>query len=206
VGTILLHGLLSLTAPYAWSEPLLRALPYARRLDLERRAPEMRVASLAGVALALFGASRVRLRTALARDLRFPNKGKPVLAGGPRFSVSHSDRHVACLVSDEVDPGLDLEARTERIEAGRLDRWCRSEATLKAAGLRLQDLDRVEHDEASHTACVAGRRYHLVEVDNVRDHVCYVALAHPCELTVEELDLAGEELSAALERSLGIAA
>ena len=57
---IILHARLRppLSCP-SWQEPLLQALPYAQRLELERREPEARRASLAGLGLVLVGAARV---------------------------------------------------------------------------------------------------------------------------------------------------
>jgi hypothetical protein len=50
---IILHARLRLplSCP-SWQEPLLQALPYAHRLELERREPQARRASLAGLGLA----------------------------------------------------------------------------------------------------------------------------------------------------------
>jgi phosphopantetheinyl transferase len=164
------------------------------------------MASLAGVALALLGASQVTGHTVLLRKLRFPANGKPAFEGGPHFSISHADRHVACLVSDEVDPGLDLEARSRNIDAERLDQWCRSEAALKAAGRGVRDLDRVVHTAKDASASVDGRNYVLAAITEIAGHVCYAALSRPCEIIVQQHDLAAPVLLAAVERSLGGAA
>jgi hypothetical protein len=58
---IILHAslLLPVCCP-SWQEPLLQSLPYAHRLELERRQPEARRASLAGLGLVLMAAARLK--------------------------------------------------------------------------------------------------------------------------------------------------
>ena len=60
-------------------------------------------ASLAGIALILLGAERIAGRPFAPRELSFPLDRKPVLPGGPEFSVSHSDGHVACCIVRDAD-------------------------------------------------------------------------------------------------------
>ena len=73
-------------------------------------------------------------------QLRFPLGGKPMLTGGPWFSVSHSGNRVAAALSDRGDVGLDLEdapvgdAAADPETTASLGRWTATEAVLKAVG------------------------------------------------------------------------
>lgn len=65
-----------------------------------------------------FGQSHVRMRALLGAHLGVPaaevkfeetEHGKPFLAGGPFFNLSHSHNLAALAISEEVDLGLDIE-------------------------------------------------------------------------------------------------
>jgi phosphopantetheinyl transferase len=159
---------------------LLDQLPYAKRLDLERRDPGARRASLAGLWLALEGAARLRGCEVDVASLRFPADGKPYLEGGPHFSISHSPQHVAAAVCESVEIGLDL----EEVDAGsgdslaarqKLQRWTATEAVLKAAGRGLREARSVELDESLATGTLAGVCYRLRPVEISTDVVAHVA-------------------------------
>jgi phosphopantetheinyl transferase len=145
---------------------LMERLPYAKRLDLERREPGARAAGLAGIWLALEGAARLRGRAVDIVSLRFPADGKPHLECGPHFSISHSPQHVAAAVCESVEIGLDLEdvdplpgdsSETRQ----KLQRWTATEAVLKAAGRGLREARWVELDESLATGTLAGVLYRL---------------------------------------------
>jgi hypothetical protein len=149
---------------------LLGQLPYAKRLELERREPGARIAGLAGLWLALEGAARLRGREVDVASLRFPPDGKPYLEGGPYFSISHSPQHVAAAVCESVEIGLDLEdvdpVSGDSGEARqKLRRWTATEAVLKAAGRGLRDARSVELDESLATGMLAGVLYGLTPVE-----------------------------------------
>lgn len=163
---------------------LLERLPYARRLEIERREPEARYARLAGIALALRGAAGLRAAPVDAGQLVFPAGGKPALAGGPSFSVSHGGRHVGVALCGAGEVGFDLEAvdgRASDPAAGlaRLARWTATEAVLKAAGRGLRDARAVELDESLRSGRVAGTSYHLARVAISDDVVASLATANP---------------------------
>ncbi len=83
-------------------------------------------------------------------DLRTGEQGKPYLAEGPFFSLSHSDSYVFLAVSGEMPVGADLErpgradARTLKkvslmdaehmTDRERTEEWTRVEASLKLQG------------------------------------------------------------------------
>jgi len=178
---------------------LMERLPYAKRLELERREPGGRSASLAGIWLALEGAARLRGRPADVASLRFSTGGKPCLEGGPYFSISHSLRHVAAAVCESVEIGFDL----EEVGTGpgdsskgpkKLQRWTATEAILKAAGLGLREARSVELDDSLVTGTLAGERYWLRPVEISTDVVAHLATFAPCE-SVEVVEWSGPGLT-----------
>ena len=139
---IILHASLRLplTSP-PWQETLLQELPYAHRLELERRESAARRASLAGLGLVLVATAWVTRQEFPPRAFRFSPAGQPSLAGGPRFSISHSPSRVVCIVCADTDCGIDIEDVPESANAEmatKLRRWTATEATLKAAGMGLR--------------------------------------------------------------------
>lgn len=189
----------------AWAGPLLAALPYAWRLEFERRAPEPRLASLAGLALALCGATRLQRTPPAVRDLSRDAEGKPRLAAGPYFSVSHGATRVAAIVTRGCEVGLDVESVAQGADLRELRRWTATEAALKAAGLGLRAVGDVEVAATGEKAVVRGRRYGLMPVQLAADVVACVAAERILQLDCSELGLDAPELSAAVERSLGLA-
>jgi phosphopantetheinyl transferase len=145
---IVLHAALPGHCGLALEATLMPRLPYAKRLQLERCDVYERRSSLAGIALLLQGAARFATGSFAAASISFPLGGKPFIAGGPRFSISHSASRVAVAVSDRCELGLDLEDRDQAGEhAARsrmgLERWTAIEAALKVAGAGIQSADRV---------------------------------------------------------------
>ena len=119
----------------AW---LLERLPYARRMELETREAAARVASLRALELLRRGVERLRGAALEMSALRYPAGGKPSLAGGPYFSVSHSGTRVAVALSEQCEVGIDIEDLVAAADADRLGQWTAVEATLKAAGSGLR--------------------------------------------------------------------
>ena len=154
---MVLHAALTDRRDPAGDDALLRQLPYARRLELERRGAAARAASLHGVRLLAGGVARLR-RTALdLAQLRYPGGGKPFLDGGPWFSVSHSGGRVAVAVSDHCELGLDLEDLDRPgLDRDALERWVAVEAALKAVGAGLVRAGDVRLSSDLGTAEIAG--------------------------------------------------
>jgi hypothetical protein len=204
---ILLHASLEPGTVARWSDPLLRALPYARRLQLESAEPSSRWASLGGIALALTGARRAG-RASRVGDFVFEADAKPRFRDGPFFSLSHTTDRVGCVVASTLDVGLDLErapGEAARAPLHKLLGWTAAEATLKAAGLGLRHLAVVRADPDTLTAVLDGRHYVLREVWLGPHTVGHVAATEPLALEVAELALDGDEASAAVECALGLA-
>ena len=178
---------------------LLGQLPYAKRLELERREPGARIAGLAGLWLALEGAARLRGREVDVASLRFPPDGKPYLEGGPYFSISHGPQHVAAAVCESVDIGFDLEevgaaSGDSSAVLHRLRRWTATEAVLKAAGRGLREARSVELDNLRESGMLAGVRYRLRPVEISTDVVAHLATLAPCE-SVEVVEWSGPGLA-----------
>jgi len=181
---IVLHAPLTGHARAAREPALLAALPYAKRLQLERGDPDARSASLAGIALALQAAARLRGREVLAADLRFPQDGKPGLVDGPFFSISHSVTRVTCAASHVIDCGIDIEdagsvSPMPRAMRERLRVWTATEAVLKAAGLGLRAVKEVTVAADLCTAELRGVRYWLLELELGPDTVAHLAAPRP---------------------------
>jgi phosphopantetheinyl transferase len=209
MSVIVLHAEQPPGAAPPWQPALLQALPYARRLQLERRDAATRSNSLAGVALALFGAAQLRQGAAGIRELEFAVDAKPAFGRGPWFSVAHSGAFVCCALSLDVDPGLDVEACADAADVARrrqLQRWTAIEATLKAAGQGVLHAQAVELETDLAGARLAGVRYRLRPLELRPGLVCTLALPFERPVTMTAIDLTATAFSAALERSLGLGA
>ena len=188
VDVLIVHAALPEDDRVAGAAALLARLPYARRLELEGRDAAGRLAGLAGSALALAGASRLRGHAVGVADLRFPAGGKPSLAGGPWFSVSHSVHRVAVALSDRCELGLDLEDVVARVDAVGLERWTATEAALKAVGAGLRSAGRVRLARDLGTAVVGGTEVHLQSLALGADCVaCLGTRARVVSLAVEQV-------------------
>ena len=159
-----LHAPLPADLPAPRVALLLAQLPYARRLELESRDPAARSASLLGVELLLEGVLRLRGGALDLARLSFPQDGKPMLDGGPWFSISHAESRIAVALSDRCDLGIDLEEYSAaRPDRAALQRWTATEATLKAVGLGVRYAREVRIDEQFATAqlreqpCICAR-------------------------------------------------
>jgi len=187
---LVLHAALpGSTAPAAVTR-LLEALPYAYRLELERRGESARRASLAGIALLLEAVHRTRGEPADLRGLRMFTGSRPSLEGGPSFSIAHSTTRVAVAVSECCEPGLDLE---DVGAAGRtmaeLARWTAAEATLKAMGAGLREVRQVQFDDGLSGSRFRGTRLHLRPVHLVQGCVAHLASRTAISVvTVDEID------------------
>jgi phosphopantetheinyl transferase len=163
---------------------LLAALPYAKRMQLERRDADARDASLAGITLALEAATTLRGESVTAVELTFPEGGKPRLAAGPFFSIAHSVHSVVCAASLELDCGIDIEdvpAPGGLVQASRdrLRTWTATEAVLKAAGLGVRAARDVTVAADRATAQLRGIAYWLRELDLGADSVACIATPQP---------------------------
>lgn len=189
---LILHAELPGELPDGVEAALLARLPYGRRIELERRDAADRVASLAGIALVLAGAGRMRGQWVDPAQLRFAQGRGPTLEGGPRFSVSHSRRRVGVALCDGGSLGLDVEdvaASSHRAGPGldALERWTAIEAALKACGAGLREADKVRLSEDRSIATFAGEAIHLRPLQLAAGCVACLATGSPVlELTVEE--------------------
>lgn len=169
---------------------LLESLPYGHRLELERRSPEQRRASLAGLELALAGLERITGLRVQPASLQFPQGGKPRVAGGPCFSVSHCTSRVGVAFVDDGEVGFDVEARaaagggparvsTRAAHSPTLEQWTAIEAVLKAMGTGLESASEVELSADLRTARLHGQPLWLQAVDLGPDYVAAIATTRP---------------------------
>ncbi|MGB3312885.1 MAG: 4'-phosphopantetheinyl transferase superfamily protein [Albidovulum sp.] len=138
-------------------------------------------------------AAHVFLRSSLASvtnrcpadiDIQRPTKGKPYVAGGAQFNLSHSGALAVCVLHPAVETGIDVEIATRDIsEAGLpqnlvpaervsppgdrsawLRLWVRKEAVIKALGqglhAHLPAFD-VGHamDQCDHWRCLSPEKH-----------------------------------------------
>lgn len=204
---ILLHASLEPGIAPRWTDELLRALPYGRRLQIERADAGARTASLAGLALALTGAGRLGDAVPRVAEFRFATGAKPRFEHGPHFSVSHTVDRVACAVCSTIDVGLDIENVPSGVGHAtllELVRWTATEATLKAAGLGLPQVRKVVLEGPAIGAIEGDGRYTLREFQLSAHTIGHVASAEPVELLVDAVALDGAEVSAAVQCALGL--
>lgn len=186
---MLLHALLPGHLDPGRQQSLLERLPYAKRLELERRDEASRVASLLAIELVLQAAGSISGRSFLPSDLLYLAGGKPLLRSGPFVSITHSRRRVAVAVSRDLDIGLDMEDRVDRTpeEIERLLRWTAAEAVLKAAGAGIRDARRVKIAGDGCAASFDGVAYSLWQPALTEDVVCRLASPEPgAELVINE--------------------
>jgi phosphopantetheinyl transferase len=177
---IVLHAALAGQDAPGLEQALFERLPYAYRLELERRDAPARFASLRGLSLLAEGVLRTRGAAFDPSRLRFPEGAKPTLEGGPHFSISHSSCRVAVALSERYDLGFDIEdAGTHGRSHADLERWAAVEASLKAlgAGLRRSAEVRLSPDLA--TAEMAGALVHLRPVALAADCIAMLATREP---------------------------
>ncbi len=134
-------------------------LPYGRQLQLGNE-PLRQSHSLLGVALACELLARVARRPLRAAQLRYRAGGKPYAPGFPDFSIAHAGDWVVCAVANRGAIGVDIEAlgTAGASTAGALAHWSGREATLKAAGATLGEMQHV-HGGGSHWRFRARRWY-----------------------------------------------
>jgi phosphopantetheinyl transferase len=176
---IVLHAARTAVLAAARAQWFLDRLPYARRLELERRDGAERAASLLALELLLEAVTRLRGACPDLERLRFPQGHKPSLEHGPWFSVTHSRTRVAIAASDRCDVGIDVEDRDGRADPAALDRWTAIEATLKAAGCGLRHAREVRLAGDLSTGEVSGQIVHLRGVAIAPDSVAHLATVQP---------------------------
>lgn len=183
---IVLQARLDGDAPQGDEPSLMRRLPYARRLELERRDARSRRAGMVALGLALEGLARVRGRVVEVGELHFPQGGKPRCAGGESFSISHSSRTAAVAVSGDCDVGIDVEdlgaPGDADLDARReLEHWTTVEAVLKAAAVGLRHVHEVQVDRADLRARLRDREYFLCPLQLGPGIVAHLAATKPVE-------------------------
>jgi phosphopantetheinyl transferase len=185
---IVLHAARVGQADAGRMQSLLERLPYAYRLELERRDAAARSASLQGLGLLAEGIRRLREAAFDPSRLRFPEGGKPALEGGPHFSISHGGSRVAVALSERCVLGLDIEdVGTSGCSRSALVRWTAVEAALKACGAGVRRAPEVRVSQDLATAELAGAVVHLRPVTLAADCVATLATREPVgRVTVEE--------------------
>jgi hypothetical protein len=182
-GVIVLHALLPPHADAPRVDAWLRRLPYGRQLEIERRPPRDRLASIIGIELAIAGAECLGAVGADVSRLRFPQDGKPRFETGPPFSISHTATRVAVAVCRDFEVGLDAEDLDEATATDgirlRLRRWTATEACLKVMGVGLRRAADVRLSARLECATLDGTAVHLRPVALGPGTICHVATLAP---------------------------
>lgn len=119
-------------------------------------------------------------------QIRFQEDGKPYL-DSVHFNISHSDDLVVCAISEKSRIGIDVEKRKEiilqnfrpwfsnkeweDINAGKNKKekfywyWTRKESVIKALGVNLSYLHKIELDTNQDFFIEGGKRWYLKKVD-----------------------------------------
>jgi phosphopantetheinyl transferase len=133
--------------PPAIAAQLRAAVPYGRRMRLAQGSAA--IASLLGIALARVLLAEVQGQPAASLTLQFPYRKKPFSHSGADFSLSHSGSWLAGIACASARVGLDIEvAVPANSSAGSVTRdladWTAREATVKACGALLDEVDQVQ--------------------------------------------------------------
>ena len=117
---------------------------------------------------------------------------------------------VACCARAGAVCGIDIEdlpAAADAATVQTLRRWTATEAVLKAMGLGLRAANEVAVDDAIAWGSMRGERFALQALTELPGVVGHIAAPSRCGLSLAEIDLCDDAtVSAALERSLGLAA
>ncbi|HLQ13680.1 MAG TPA: hypothetical protein VK130_10630 [Steroidobacteraceae bacterium] len=141
---ILAYSQLRGDLPAVQRERLRAQLPYARRLRIPLDA-RCQSQTYLGLALACRLLSDVSGRQVGPSLLRFARTGKPYAPGGPEFSITHTGEWVLCALAAQGEVGIDAEEKgAAQLSEGRLAIWTAKEATIKAAGATLAELEQVQ--------------------------------------------------------------
>lgn len=119
-------------------------------------------------------------------DINYQEDGKPLLKG-VFFNISHSDKLVVCAISTEGQIGIDVEKEkpvdlenfkawfTEKefsdiINSSNPDKkffwyWTRKESIIKALGLKLSELHRIELDSTQDYFIYENKKWYLKDLD-----------------------------------------
>lgn len=205
---ILLHHAPLPAAPDAQRlECWIRALaPDKAARVLRLRRPELRLATVLGVALLQDCARAAGLPPPRAADLRFPEHGKPAWPSGPDFSISHAGGWVACALAPpgeqvglDIEPAGAAEAAVLRLVAGEgellayrhagltaTDLWTAKEAVVKLTG---EGTLAARHARVGLEAAeLAGRRYALSRPALAPGILCAVAASRPLPTVVRQAE------------------
>lgn len=134
-----------------WAQKPVAGLPPAYRERVSAMQSDgARARTCAGIALLAHGLELLHGDRSALNRVGFDANGRPTLAAGPSFSISHSRQWVACALSDAHRVGLDIEQRRDGISPSLVQRmtegltpaddldffdaWCAREATVKASG------------------------------------------------------------------------
>lgn len=179
---------------------------YSDRLN-RMRSTRARNRTLAGLWLLQQGAPIAGFRAPELSTLGRDKHGRPLLADGPAFNISHSDNLIACAIGHQLSPGLDVEhirpidpARFRRvftaaeIAAATHDQqhffrlWTAREASVKATGrvgLTRMAGTQITGDQA----LIDNETLHLQWPDLCGEYVTCLATPQPALVRIQQLPI-----------------
>ncbi len=187
----------------------LAQLPGAMAEKIQRfRHWEDAQASLYGKLMLIEGLQRYGHSAGALNDITFSDYGRPSLAGGPEFNISHSGSLVMCALTTERKVGIDIEEvkdidlddfrsiwrQDEWDQINTADGslipfftfWTKKEAIIKADGKGLSiPLQSIFIGPA--TARIGADEWHLKQLPMQPGYLCHVASNLPLDCPIEIL-------------------
>ncbi len=186
-------------------------LPDEERKRIDRHTRwEGRMARLIGRLLLLDGLKILLGDENPSLSIIYKERGKPFLAGGIDFNISHSGGYVICALSQEGKVGIDIE-KIRDIEWEKFSRWIPqtqwvelhkssnpqndffsfwsiNEATLKGNGQGLTALSDLHIGENKKSATFRGEEWFIEEIPLDEGYRCHLACNRPnIPHTIKEL-------------------
>jgi len=185
-------------------------LPEQKRLAVQRRLRhDKRQLSLIGWQLLRYGMRQAGHSSFSLLQIAFPEHGKPQIPGDWDFNISHSGDIVTCAISQTGRIGIDVERHRE-LEPQRFKRyfstdalawmghdakrfiqlWTQKEAIIKASGVGLKGLSKVE-TQHGRTACDPQGDWFLHALTLDPDYSAHVAtdIANACVTSPQRIEL-----------------
>jgi len=184
-----LEGLL----PHSAVRLFLQNLPLNKAQTISRLGDEkQRTASILGLVLLESAVQQLGIRDFNYHQLIFSPNRKPSCSANIEFNITHSNKVVACAVSQKSPLGVDSETMNrnhspllrhvfnetelEQIDSGAsdfLDLWVKKEAVAKAIGCGIAAMKHIQLDH--HTARYQNELWHLHQLALEDNDVSYLA-------------------------------
>lgn len=195
-------------------EDLIHKIPdYMHDRALRYKSKEAAINYLQGRLLLMHGLQFLGINSDLS-SITYSDRGKPSLPD-LAFSISHSGTYAACAIVMDGELGIDIEFPgkiklqdlkhnftnsewlqiTEDVHSPKLfyDMWCRKEAILKSADIKLPQLHQAQVDSRQEQFLLDGKPWHLQSIhlpkaDKIHAAICTSEPISNIEYVYCELD------------------